>query len=103
MKLPRIENFQLPDGHLKSTIVCQIKGCKDVPVSAKNFAKLIKAQVALLEALEREKSGKVTTEWCLTESAVIGENASFTVTGYPKKFVAQMLRKARKTGGANEA
>ena len=91
-----IEAFCVPKSLEKRTIVLTVNCHKDTPLPARRFAALIQAQVGLLEAIDKEQNGgKRTLEWCVTEAAVIGDRASFSVTGYHRAAFVKSLRKAR--------
>ena len=94
-----IQTFVIPEVHNKNSICCTLRGIKGVPLSAKRFAKLILAEVSLLESLAKRKTENNqydSIEWCLTEAAVIGEDVSFVLTSYSKDTVKAAIKKHKK-------
>lgn len=97
----KITAVEIPEYIKKSTINCTIRGLKGVPLKATHFANLIIAQVGLLTSVQKNtKDAKGKLVWCITEAAIIGEDGSFSVTGYPKSAYDKVLAEAK---AANES
>lgn len=98
--LPRderaIDTFTIPPNLAKHSIVMVARGHEGIPVDARRLAKLINAQLDLLESLDREQNnGRRAAIWCFTEAAVIGKDMSLTFTGYARDWYHKMLNAAK--------
>jgi hypothetical protein len=92
-----VHTFELPPSYLKSTVTTQITAHPGVPLEARAFARILTAQIQLLESLDREvHGGKKKTVWTMSEAAIIGERGAFTVTG----ICAESYKKAMREGKA---
>lgn len=100
--IAEIEHIHQSKNHRAGTITCVIKG--NVAVEAKSFIKILSAQIAILESMDKEASpdGKRRVEWLLTEAAVIGDQACFTVCGIDRDRLKE-LRKSADAGKSVEA
>lgn len=82
-------SFNIPKVFEQSSLTVQLKA--KGPVDARIFAKLVTTTIKLLEAVGKNVNPDNDTYWCLTEAAIIGEHATFTLSPYSRAAVGQHL------------
>jgi hypothetical protein len=86
-----ITSYAIPKVLTNASIVVQFKSRG--PVKAEDFASLIDNTVNLLQSLA--KDGDPPIMWSITEAAIIGEHAGFTLTAYDPADIEAHLAKLR--------
>lgn len=82
-------SFHIPKSLEQQSLAVQIEA--KGPVEAKMFAELIVNTVNLLEAVGENMSPGNDTVWAMTEAAIIGEHATFTVAPYSRADIDAYL------------